>query len=327
MSIKLFEECCEKISLTTKRAEKEEILKQYITDFDVKALFRYALDPTLQFKTYFEEEGQPFQTLEGLSSQDILNELTRLMGGNKLTDEPANCLLDGKWIRKVVNKALNIGVGIKTVNKYLIPQIPEEYPMAHAQDIVFGDDPEFDSWAGMYNHLANPKDWVIQPLPSGVRVHCAIRDGKASFYSRFGTPIRNTEIIEKELLAVINEPVVLDGYLCSVKDDRDLSEDTFYRCKTPTDPVAVSLGIFFIMESVSDEPFQTRYSKLLQVNNNPLSNHQVVLAEPVNYTDDRQHQLNLKASWAGSLLRNSLVGYQAGKNPDMLRIKVKKTKP
>lgn len=205
MSVQLFEQACERLAATTKRTEKESILKEVLQNAEVKELFRRALDGYEMFYvTVAEGSGFSEMTYEGVTA--ALDKLSqRKITGNDAV-ELASVVFESKWLSRLLNKNLQVGVAAKTINK-VCPGLVKEFELMLCEPLKFD---EGESWLTLHCHLDG--EWFCQRKYDGLRCVMIVTGGEVFAYSRSGKPLSNLDNILDEVRSVFGEQeVVLDG--------------------------------------------------------------------------------------------------------------------
>lgn len=204
------------ISETTKRTEKEKLLKDNDSPL-LREILEYTYNPYKQYhvlkispKTEFkrnssiEEMWQEFFTLldrldaREITGNDAVNEVETFIGS--VDEETA------KWMEKVLQGHLNIGITASTINKVFKGLVPTfKVQLAH----------KFEA-----KRVEKEKLVATEPKLDGVRCIAIVKNGHAILHSRNGKVIgdnyKSTIIADLNRLATNNripKYVVFDGEL------------------------------------------------------------------------------------------------------------------
>jgi len=214
-----FESLCAKLEATTKRKEKEALLSECLPkNPEVAQLFKYALDPYVMFFVNIPEAGHDnMPTYEAMVS--LLDRLSKREITGTAAKELAHTLAGPKYLRRLINKNLKIGVQEATVNK-IIPKLIPSFELMLAEPIKMD---KGQTWEHLIHYLEDHKEWFIQPKYDGWRCIIIIRDGKVFIYSRSGKPMYNTQFVEAAVKQLFPSNVVLDGELLWILEDGTMS--------------------------------------------------------------------------------------------------------
>ena len=209
-------EIFEEIGATTKRSEKEELLKSNDSPL-LRKILEHTYNPYRQYhvvkftpKTFFKRKEKPeilwqeyFTLLERLDSreitgQDAVNEVETFVGS---TDEKSM-----KWMTRTLERHLNIGITANTVNKCFKGLVPVfKVQLAH----------KFEP-----KRVEGEPLVATEPKLDGVRCIAIIKNGNTVLYSRNGKTLsdnyKRTIVADFNRLAkegIIPNYVVFDGEL------------------------------------------------------------------------------------------------------------------
>ena len=210
-----FFEMLDKVEATDGRLEKIAYITNYIrsskeADDIAGYLFKVAYDPFLILDTKVNDDivcdPENQRTTRGLYfrfSKIIDQLLLKELRGNAARDAVNNFLStapinQAKWYKRIINKHLNCGVSVKTINK-IMPGLIK----------VFGI-----KKAGMYDGFEiNEEDYIIEKKIDGFRMICIPGlDGTHIAYSSNGKPLYNVEHVLANIDALDPEGYyVFDG--------------------------------------------------------------------------------------------------------------------
>lgn len=243
MSIQAFETCCEALAVAKGTKDKQAILQPALAA--TRWLFQ-ALDPAICYYVRLPEAEGPCM----LSDQDLTQLLTDLASRQQPEIPPL-----GKWITRLLNKQLNIGVGAGTLNK-LAPGLIPPFP------IMLPDEAKLDlPWAELQHHLQGK--WMCQPDPNGVRCIVQIANDKIYPKSADGVPIIHFKQLEEDLLRCFpDRNITLVGRLaCVGKTNRTEHYAAFSEPQASAEDVAALR--FYVQDTVGPEPFRCRQVAVL----------------------------------------------------------------
>ena len=200
----IFQEFCESISKESGRKKKEQLAEEFklrldLLDAGTQRAFQdfllLAYHPKNQFFLELEPSDEPETEQFRL---DCLERFILELQHKMLTVQEANSIARvqfyGKWTRRVINKNLNLGIGVKTINRifgYTIPEFPWEQP----EKLIL--EPPLD-WESLYYELKPP--CYLIPMPDGIQVMFHKIGEKVFPFSLFGFPLKNTEKFEQQIL-------------------------------------------------------------------------------------------------------------------------------
>lgn len=183
----------EALEATSSYNEKTRILQRYQSSKDVKAVFNYTYNPTLNYyvrvpefvgvvnrhvdTTPVEERWKEFQVLlQKLIQKEIV--------GNTSKSEVLNFLsqctdLEKKWYTRIINRELRIGISENLIKKLWSPILPP----IHLMLATLLDD--FGQLTG--------KTYFVEPKYDGVRVVMMYHDNILQLYTRNGKRLYNIE--------------------------------------------------------------------------------------------------------------------------------------
>ena len=179
-----FQTLVNNVKATTKRTEKEALLKQYINDSEVKYLLNFVYNPYITTGISTKKLDTLPKTFSDTSFSDITMLLQYLSVNN--TGRNQDLLEISKFIarhykyedliKQIISKDLTLGIQSTTLNK------------------VFGKDfiPTFDVMLG-YKYFDDPDkllpdgvDFILTTKLDGVRGICVRENGNTTFYTRSG---------------------------------------------------------------------------------------------------------------------------------------------
>ena len=152
-----------------------------------------------------------------------------------------------------------------------------------------------------------------QPKLDGMRCLAIIRNGKVKFMSRGGKEIENVDHIKKDLQGLSD--MVLDGelYAHGISFQENMKLIKKYR---PGQTEKVKLHLY---DLISDEPFYTRFRKLIDIVGMGESIEFVKNVELNSKLDlDKLHSEFLSEGYEGTILRHSDKGYKVNGRCDSL---------
>lgn len=203
-------EIVKQLQATTKRKEKEQILKD--NEAEIKSFLCFLLDDkkTTGLSTKKIEKDVPLREVEPFFSplKDIIDYLSVNKTGR---DEDISIvkslakLGDENFLLAVATKSLPTGCDAKTINK------------------VFGKQtiPTFDVMlAEKYTTIPEGTEFILTQKLDGMRCLGIKENGKVNFYSREGNEIEELIAIQKEFEKLPFDNIVFDGELLALNPDK-----------------------------------------------------------------------------------------------------------
>lgn len=226
-----FSELVTKLESTNGRIEKENYLKDYVTNETVRNLLFFVFNSYIVTGISKKKASKYMNTLEDLSSVETLESVVDFTDYFTLhksgRDEDLKVLEKfaqqneqyRTLIYRIAMKDLKIGVQPPTLNKifgkHFIPVF----------DVMLGDR-YFDN---PDKYVPDGKDFILTQKLDGVRCVCIKEnDGTVTFLSRQGQPINDLIDIEREVKEGLPSGFVYDGELL-LKNDAHLKSKDLYR--------------------------------------------------------------------------------------------------
>lgn len=190
-----------------------------IKKFDsLKKLLRIIYNPFYRFNITGDSVYMYNKDIEvGLYYEDIFELLNDLHTKHITGDVALQCCKEfieqysefEDEIIKILNKDLECGIGIKTINKVYPKLIPTFNPPL-AKDYKKGLC-DFDK-----------EEWYYSRKLDGVRCLCFITENDVKFYSRNGKEFFTLDVLKSEILKDFKyKDFILDGEVCIVKDGKE----------------------------------------------------------------------------------------------------------
>jgi hypothetical protein len=243
-----FEKCCDEISAAKSRNDKREILDRYKDDQEVRELFSLCFSSTVNFGVLLPESENLYTTTSYTGVMSILNGLRK-----KQCDSTNSFLVErhfGKWIIKLINRNLNLGIAAGTIEK-VWPGIIGHTKIMEAEEIHFG---QGENFCQLMQHLEDSKNWSIYGAKSGIPCLCSIAGGEIFFVTTSPVNIINTEYVEADLEHLFGHgsQCVLQGKLL-LNGERSIN-DTYevFTSKAAKDRVGET---FFQIQDVLSDSF------------------------------------------------------------------------
>ena len=226
-----FQELVNKLESTNGRIEKENYLKEYLTNETVRNLLFFVYNSYIVTGISKKKASKYTNTLEDLSSVETLQSVVDFTDYFTLhksgRDEDLKVLekfarqnsVYRDLIYKIVTKDIKVGIQPTTLNKIFGKNFIPVF------DVMLGDK-YFDN---PDKYVPDGKDFIITQKLDGVRCVCMKEnDGTVTFLSRQGQPIEDLVDIEREVKEGLPCGFVYDGELL-LKNDAHLKSKDLYR--------------------------------------------------------------------------------------------------
>lgn len=214
-----FKKFVDKITSTTKRLEKEVILKNISNNEDIKQYLYFLLNPFIVTGISDKKLSRDISgTVSDTKFSTVIDLLKYIEEHNTGTDIVltnyhtfANTLPDDLHLLldKLITKNLQLGIDSKTVNK-VIPKLIPDFNVMLANK-YFDNPSVVDSWKG----------FAITTKIDGSRILAVKKNGKAYFYTRQGQEYLLLEDLKQELESSFPDNIVLDGELMAINTTKD----------------------------------------------------------------------------------------------------------
>ena len=226
-----FSELVTKLESTNGRIEKENYLKEYVTNETVRNLLFFVFNSYIVTGISKKKASKYMNTLEDLSSVETLESVVDFTDYFTIhksgRDEDLKVL--EKFARqneeyrdliyRIVMKDIKVGVQPATLNKIFGKNFIPVF------DVMLGDR-YFDN---PDKYVPEGKDFILTQKLDGVRCVCIKEnDGTVTFLSRQGQPINDLVDIEKEVKEGLPAGFVYDGELL-LRNDAHLKSKDLYR--------------------------------------------------------------------------------------------------
>lgn len=219
-------------------------------------------------------------------------------------------------IYKILDKDLQIGMGVSNINKVFKNLVPTfDVALANSyQDVV---------------DKINIEEYYASRKLDGLRCICIKKDDDVRFYSRKGKEFLTLDKVKEEVLKIDKDSFVLDGELCIVdeKGNEDFKGITkVYNKKdfTIPNPKYKIFDYLYVEAFESKEgliKLSDRYEYLLDLI--PKDNPILEVVEQVPMNEESFIEMQKEASdkgWEGLILRRN-VGYKGKRSNDILKVK------
>ena len=329
----------ENLQNTNSQIEKLNILKQYVSDSEVKKFFKYCYDENMLFGV----TSANLKKNPNLSEFEIFEnvfELCDLLIERKATGNRALALVNGyingnseyeELLYNFFDKNLKIGMNVTQINKVLGNIIPV-FDVALAAT--------YDKNKHEKYHLEN---YFIQRKLNGLRMISTIKynSGKPEFIfqSRKGKIFTTMMKVEEELRELYkNSPyygtdIVLDGEICVINPDgkedwnRAVSEAK-RKNHTIYNPMYVCFDILSLDEFYGFKQsmnYSVRYSNLKKFISSNIQLNHVKSVFSVPYSEEHFNKLLeefvTNSKWEGFIFRHNKP-YKSGRSTDLLKYKL-----
>jgi len=303
--------------------DKKNILRQYS---DLKELLKLVYDPQINFWITGDRVEQDlfttfiFSNTNSNSILELLNTLSkRIMTGNAALRECLGFIklnLENKdTIIKILNKDLECGISIKTINSVfpdLIFNFEDHVPLAKKIEDFKGD--VFDG------------SFFISRKLDGIRCLAFLSSNNVKFFSREGKEIFTLNLIKEELYSLCDpwENLILDGELCIYKDSQEYFNEItkVFRRKDYT----IQNPMFYIFDAYSKKQWE---GKIIGANYSLYYSNIKTVIEGQNFKYikvldqiklQNEKQLQIPFGWEGFILRKD-VPTEFKRSNNLLKVK------
>ena len=247
--IELFEE----LASNNSRLFKEELLTKHKDDETLKQIIVAALNPFTQYYIRKIPSYTPNFTAHAASIKFALGELSVLSSREKTGNEAIQFLTtlleavnkdDSLVLIKIIEKDLDCGVSIATVNK-IWPDLIPEYPVMLCS--------QYD------DKLISKMKWpaYVQTKLDGMRANIIVKNGKVELRSRNGKEIHVHGVFDNFVDIAQNKDIVFDGELMVKGDnnaflDRKTGNGILNKCVKGTVSAEEASNIHFVLYDIID---------------------------------------------------------------------------
>lgn len=351
-NLKTFGELVDELLSTNSRLEKESILDKYSKKEGVIELLQYTYNPDYTYgvtsKNCLNNERVGGLTItNNLTLQELLDKLiSRELSGDNAIGY-VNYFIqkyDVEVLYKVLDKDLNCGISISTINK-IIPGCVKQVKIQLAERV-----------GRIKKSALTPGIWYLSEKKDGQRMITTIENGEVHLYARGGDKL-GKEILSLERLKpyikefynslkeIVKEDYVLDGELIIEKEGRSNIDNCRYtssqmRRGNKDNPEQVELYdnegnkvVYYVFDCIKKEEFyQEKGKEIYSERTHFLSfvketNHIKVLDQYIYELKDIEDfedvfSLPIEEGMEGYILRRDCE-YKGKRSMDMLKIKKK----
>lgn len=234
--IRRFLNLINKLKETSGRIDKENILKEYQDDDDIKALFQFIFNPYIvigisnkklsKYKDNYNEWGKDFEVPREYWYLDLLNFYNHFKLHNTGTDFDVKLLVnysqqyteeEKELFYNIITKDVKVGVRPTTLNKIYGKDFIPQFSVQLAQK--YFDDPE--------KLLPQNTDYILTTKLDGVRAVIIKTDESVEIFSRQGQTFENLVEIERDAKQ-LPSGYVYDGELL-LDNKNNLDSKDLYR--------------------------------------------------------------------------------------------------
>lgn len=245
----MFVEDFEALERTTKRSEKEKILKG--AGEDTWVLLHYALDPYIMFRVKKLPEvivGQEFMKAKGNDALGFFYQLLEDLAESRLTGNAAKdavlevlSLMDEperKWLSRILLKNPRIGVEAKTLNKVRPGWV-------RTFEVMLAEELEVDRREGKVIEKLRYPVYCDLKL-DGIRTIAIKRNGVCTLFSRAGHEIDTLSHVVKAVEDLPFDNIVFDGEAQGV--DWNQTQSILSSTKNTKDGSLIGYNIFDVID-------------------------------------------------------------------------------
>ena len=215
------------IQANNSKKYKQEVLKKYKDDEDIKRYLKIAFDPYTVYGISYKKLSKDFGyngEREGLNVFELFDYLAEHNTGSTAEiiecqlalGYAAACDLESSFIlTKLICKDLSIGVEAKTINS-VIPDLIPTFNVQLAQK--FFEKPE----------RVIGKHFAVTTKIDGGRIIALKENGQVSFYTRAGQKYEGLVDLEREMMCLMPDNTCLDGEI-TLLDPKGLTSKEQYK--------------------------------------------------------------------------------------------------
>ena len=265
-ALERFDSLLNELSQTNGRIEKENTLKNYINDEDVKYILHFMFNDYITTGISSKKLGKiKIDTLTETNdkSYDIINLLKYLKEHN--TGKDTDLLMVSsyiaarskyaKLIQGIVSKNMKLGFQPLTLRKVFGPEFVPLFEIMLAEK--YYDAPE--------KYLPQGTPFIITTKLDGIRCICFNSyDKGVTFFTRQGQPIYGLNNIAQEVSLYLEPGYIYDGELL-LKNDYNLESKDLYRATVKvvnSDTANKKNVIFHIFDKIAIKAFQDGFSPI-----------------------------------------------------------------
>jgi len=316
---------------------KEETLRMYRNDEELKRILYYTYNPFYQFFVTSKNciKNKSLCTPKDGDIFDLLDDLRyrRITGHDAITTINGFILLNPHYeelIYRILDKDLKTRTGEKLINKAipnLIPSFKVVLAQKYEPEIV-----QFPKRSIVHNFIKNPSSWYVSRKLDGCRCIVIVdEDGDVESYSRQGKRFDTLGVVEQEIKSMGLTNVVFDGEICMVDENGNESFQGVMkeiRKKNHT----MENAMFKIFDCLSlteftlghgDTHLQSRLIHLLAFMDGEDTPHVSVLRQELVMDEEHFQEWVTRASeegWEGVMLRKN-IGYEGKRTKNLLKVK------
>jgi DNA ligase-1 len=316
---------------------KEETLRMYRNDEELKRILYYTYNPFYQFFVTSKNciKNKSLCTPKDGDIFDLLDDLRyrRITGHDAIATINGFILLNPHYeelIYRILDKDLKTRTGEKLINKAipnLIPSFKVVLAQKYEPEIV-----QFPKRSIVHNFIKNPSSWYVSRKLDGCRCIVIVdEDGDVESYSRQGKRFDTLGVVEQEIKSMGLTNVVFDGEICMVDEEGNESFQGVMkeiRKKNHT----MENAMFKIFDCLSlteftlghgDTHLQSRLIHLLAFMDGEDTPHVSVLRQELVMDEEHFQEWVTRASeegWEGVMLRKN-IGYEGKRTKNLLKVK------
>ena len=317
----------EEIRTTRGSIAKAEIIKQNADNMWLQKILRYGLDQMMPFhvvkvpKVLYRNEiplDEESAWKEFFTAADEC--ASRKVTGNSAINLIHACFQavtpqDEKWMRKILQKRLALGVGIKSINK-IYPNLIPTFEVSLAQ--------KFDT-----ARTEERTEVAIEPKLDGIRCFTIVRNGTVQMLARSGKPITNFEnSLSPELIKLGDG--CYDGELMG-QDFTALMRQAYRKTSLDTEGTYLALFDFLpLKEWDTKDPIMTcedRYEELLdRLDKGGVDLNLIQPVERLTVQNEwseikLQHDTYVAEGYEGAMIKFLDAPYKFGRGYEVMKLK------
>ena len=244
---------------------------------------------------------------------------TRFWTGNKAIEIIQNALSiveedEEKWMRKILQKRLSLGISTKTVNK-VYPGLIPTFEVSLAQKFEL-------------KRISNETQVYVEPKLDGIRCFAIVENGEAKLYARSGKLISNFDDTIGSALATLGDGCY-DGELMG-EDFVSLMRQAYRKENVESEGTYLALFDFLPLEEWrTNEAIMTSRDRYHELASRIFSRDESKYVKPVErYLVDasydeimKLHNAFVKNGYEGAMVKTIDSPYRFGRSYDIMKVK------
>ena len=332
------QELVDNLNTTNSNKDKENTLRKYRNDEEIKRILYFTYNPFYQFYVTSKNciKNKNLCTPKVGTLFDLLDDLRyrRITGHDAISTINGFILQNPHYeelIYRIIDKDLKTRTGEKLINK-AIPNLIPSFKVALAQRYK----PEYIEFPKRnvvtHTFAKKPTSWYVSRKLDGCRCIIIVdEDGDVESYSRQGKRFDTLGVVEQEIKSIGLTNVVFDGEICMIDEDGDESfQDVMKEIRKKNHTIQNAMFKVFDCLSLTEftlgageTPLQSRLIHLLAFLDSEDTPHVSILEQEIVRDEEHFQEWVDRASqegWEGVMLRKN-IGYEGKRTKNLLKVK------